>query len=273
VLITTLVFPFIDAGARLARVQYWSRRLLAIVNVELTVSGELPSDSAHPVLILSNHVSWLDIFVINATCPLRFIAKDEIRHWPVIGWLSTRTGSVYIRRTRRHDARRVNQHLTQAFAAGERFAVFPEGTTTDGTWVMPFHASLLAPALHAQASLYPAALRFTRSDGSICVEAGYEGDKTLLQSLLGILRQPMIRAQLALLPPLVTEGKTRRELAHKAEQIIARTLRLPVARTKPETPYGPPASPPTVRAPTRSPSLSTADPGAAAGPTRPNGRR
>ena len=117
------------------------------------------------MLVVANHVSWLDIFALHAVGPVRFIAKAEIERWPVLGGLVRGVGTLFIERARRHDTHRVNQEIARALAAGDIVAVFPEGTTTDGTALLPFKGSLLQPIIDAQGHVQPVAIRYRDADG------------------------------------------------------------------------------------------------------------
>ncbi|MCW5575051.1 MAG: 1-acyl-sn-glycerol-3-phosphate acyltransferase [Burkholderiales bacterium] len=218
-------FPFYPASRRRQAVRGWSRKLLRILGVRLHVEGELPAGNTGPVMLVANHVSWLDIFVINAALPVRFVAKSEIRAWPAIGWLSARTGTLFLERARRRDTARVNREIAAAMTGGDVVAVFPEGTTTDGSRVLRFHGALLQPALIAGARVHPAALRFEHGDGSLCTAAAYDGDKSLWQTLLAIVAQPAVHARLWFLAPLSSAAGHRRELAAAAQQLIADRLK------------------------------------------------
>lgn len=218
------VYPFIDRPARRRRLKQWSSKLFHILAVRMEVHGVPPAEGA--ALIVSNHVSWLDIFAINAVRPTRFVAKSDIRRWPLIGWLCARGDTLFIDRARRHHTREINATMAAAMQAGETFAVFPEGSTTHGDVLLPFHASLLQPALTCDARIFPVALRYSRDDGSLCSEADYEGEKSLAQSLLQLVTQRRIRLDLHFLPPIDCAGKRRRELADEAALVIAATLGL-----------------------------------------------
>lgn len=224
VLTIALRFPFLSSARRRAAIRRWSRQFLRIVGVRLHVHGDPPRPGAKPVMLVANHVSWLDIYVINAVLPVRFVAKSEIRNWPVIGWLSMKTGTLFIERARRRDTARITRLVSDALLAGDVCAVFPEGTTTDGRRVLPFHSSLLQPASGAGAAIVPVALRFEHADATLCTEAAYDGDKTLWQSLLSIVAQPVIHAHVWFLQPMSGSGQTRRVLAQSAQQAIARRL-------------------------------------------------
>jgi 1-acyl-sn-glycerol-3-phosphate acyltransferase len=241
VAIAALVFPFLDNAQRRVRVQRFSRRLLTIFAVRVTVSGAPPRALDAPAMMVSNHVSWLDIFAINAAHAMRFVAKSEIRRWPVIGWLCEKGGTLFIERTHRRHTLNINAQIVAGLRQGDTFAVFPEGTITAGDVVLPFHASLLQPALACNARLFPVAIRYTRADGSLCREADYAGDKTLLDTLRMMLTQPVIQAHLQFLPPLTCEGRHRRELAHDAAQLIASALKLPAPQRRTGKAYRPPA--------------------------------
>lgn len=225
VLTITFAFPFFTPLRRTSAVRRWSRQLLHIIGVRLHVHGQPPHrDAGKPAMLVANHVSWLDIVVINAVLPVRFVAKSEIRRWPVIGWLSERTGTLFIERARRRDTARITRLVSDALLAGDVCAVFPEGTTTDGARVLPFHSSLLQPALLADARVYPAALRFERADATLCTEAAYDGDKSLWQTLRAIAAQPVIHAHVWFLEPISAAGTRRRVLAVTAREVIARRL-------------------------------------------------
>ena len=192
--------------------------------MRVKTSGVPPRAGDTAAMIVANHVSWLDIFAINAVHAVRFVAKSEIRRWPVIGWLCEKGGTLFIARARRRHTAHVNEQVAAALGQGDIFAVFPEGITTTGDVVRPFHASLLQPALACGAQLLPVAIRYTRADGSLCNEADYEGDKSLIHSLRLMLTQPVIHVHLQFLPPLVCNGAHRRELAQEAARVIARAL-------------------------------------------------
>ncbi len=221
-LTVALLFPFHARPQRRAAIRRWSARLLRILGVRLHLH-QAPA-RVRPLMLVANHVSWLDIFMLNAAIPVRFVAKSEIRGWPAIGWLSARTGTLFIERGRRRDTARVNRLIAEAMLDGDVVAVFPEGTTSDGSQLLRFHSSLLQPALMAGAGVQPVALRLEHGDGSLCTEAAYDGDKSLWQSLRQIVAQPAIVAHVHFLPLLATDVLHRRELAEAAHAAIASRL-------------------------------------------------
>lgn len=223
-MIAALVFPFTGREGRRAHVQRWSQKVLAILAVRLQVSDERPSAAEAPSMIVANHVSWLDIIAINAVLPARFVAKAEVREWPVIGWMSERAGTLFIRRGRRRDILRVNEELARALRRGEPVAVFPESTTTDGSGVLKFHPSLLQSAVLACAPVSPVALRYARPDGTQCAEAAFVDGRSLWDSLNQLVTQPQTVVEVAYLARIERAGQHRRVLATNAREAILRSL-------------------------------------------------
>ena len=222
---TAFIFPFAKQPSRKRMVQRWSQRLLRILAVDLEHSG-VPADFNGPVLIVANHISWLDIFVVNALRPSRFIAKAELKRWPVVGLLVTSVGTLFLDRTRRRDAARINTQVQEALAAGDVIALFPEGTTTFGRELLPFHGSLLQPVIEANGQILPAAISYTHVDGSHSVAAAYVGDTSFVEALRQLLRARRTRVRLHLSEPFPTHGRHRREVAAEAHRIIRSALEL-----------------------------------------------
>lgn len=230
-----VLYPFLSHLKRLAMMQRWCVRVVGALNLRVEARGEAPVDRSRPALLVANHVSWLDIFVINVVCPARFVAKSEIRRWPLVGILCERAGTLFIERARRRDTGRLNEIMRAALEEGDRVAVFPEGTTSDGRYLHHFHASLLQPAVSIGASLYPTGVRYLRPDGSVNVEAAYYGDMSLLESILLLVAQREVRAEVIFASPISSENKRRRELARASERVIAASLSLEVERRTPGT--------------------------------------
>lgn len=227
VLTVAILFPFYGSARRREAVGRWSARSLATINVVPRIHGTPPPADGRPRVLVANHVSWLDIQLIHAAWQVRFVAKSEVRGWPLIGWLSARTGTLFIERGSGRHAARINQSIHQAFVEGDAVGVFPEGTTTEGDRIGRFHASLLQPAVEEQALICPVALRYLDGAGDVSVAASYVGDDSLLHSIVAILRQRQIVAELHFLPPIDARGRSRRDLAALTRQAIAEQLGLP----------------------------------------------
>ena len=223
---------------RAARVQRWSACLLHILAVRLEISG-VPAHGTAPAMLVANHVSWLDVYALNAVRPARFVTKADVLHWPLIGFFAHKAGSVFIDRSRRRDILRVNALMAALLREGETVAVFPEGTTSTGDAVLPFRPPLLQPAVVCGAHLQAVAIRYARADGSLCSEADFAGDKTLFSALLQVLTQPVIHARLQFLPPIACSGLHRRDLAREAEQQVAGALGLAAGKVRAVSPACP----------------------------------
>jgi 1-acyl-sn-glycerol-3-phosphate acyltransferase len=205
----TLLFPRWDQPRRNATVQAWARRLLEILGIPLHVQGQPPGQG--PMLLVANHLSWLDILVMHAARHCRFVAKSDVRHWPLIGTLSTGGGTLYIEREKRRDAMRVVHHMRESLAAGEIVAVFPEGTTGDGKQVLPFHANLFQAAISAGAPVQPVALRYVdAATGAASESPLWLGDDTLIASLWRTLAGPPFAAHADFGTPQQANGRDRR---------------------------------------------------------------
>lgn len=233
--IAGLLFPLQSAERRKREIEHWSLSMLDLLNIRLFLHGMPPQYGGRALMVVSNHVSFLDIFAVNAVVPSRFVAKSEMRAWPLVGWLATRAGSLFIDRTRRHDTMRIKHEVSAALKAGDVFAVFPEGTTTNGSTVLKFHASLIEPALEADATVQPVALWYERTDGSLCEEASYSGGKSMWETLMGITGQHEIRVHVCFLEPIQTEARHRRDIANEAREAILQTLYPQAHRTRTDT--------------------------------------
>lgn len=212
-LITILfVFPRLDPAQREARVQAWARGMLARLGVRLELRGDPPLSG--PMLLVANHISWLDIVVMHAARYCRFVAKADVKRWPLVGTLATGAGTIYIERESRLDALRVVHRVAESLGRGDVVAVFPEGTTSDGGGVLPFHANLIQAALSAGAPVQPVALGFVDSaTGSASLTASYIGEDTLVASLWRALTGPPITAIVRYGKPQTAQGRDRRTWA------------------------------------------------------------
>lgn len=229
------VYPYCSRNKQQRMMQNWAAGILKILRINLQCSGEVPEQKVKRVLLVANHVSWLDICVMMAVTPTQFVAKSEIRNWPVIGFLCKRIGTLFIERSKRSDTLRINREIGDVLNTGERVCIFPEAGTSDGTQINHFHASLLQSAITAEANLYPVAIRYLDHTGSISRDAAYI-DVSLVVSLQRILKQPCIDAVVTFNEAIHTVGKNRRELARLAEHAVANTLSLPLYHTESEKP-------------------------------------
>lgn len=220
-------FPRATPARRRELVGWWSAKLVRIAGVRVEVEGPVPAAGEVGAMIAANHVSWLDVFVISSVRSTRFIAKSEIRDWPVAGWIAQRAGTIFIRRERRRDAARIGEVVHSAISAGDCIGLFPEGTTTEGDTLLKFHSSLFEPAVANGAHVHPCALAYRNEDGTPCRAVTYAGERTFMQSFALVLRQRGIVARVAFAPVVETAGRNRREVAALSEAAVATLLGLP----------------------------------------------
>ncbi len=210
--IVAFLFPRWSEPRRNARVQAWAIEMLTLLGIHLELRGRPPADG--PMLLAANHISWLDILVMHAARHCRFVAKAEVRHWPLVGRLATGGGTLYIERESRRDAMRVVHRMAESLKRGEIVAVFPEGTTSDGVALLPFHANLVQAAISADAPVQPVALSFvdTRTR-ALSLAPCYVGDDSLAGSIWRTLSGPPLTAIVHYGEPQTAQGRGRREWA------------------------------------------------------------
>lgn len=239
-------------AGRHRELQRWSRQLLGILNVHVH-RFDVPDPWPERCMVVLNHVSWLDIFAVYAVVPGVFVAKSEIRGWPLIGTLCDRVGTLFIDRGSRAHARKMNHDIAAKMGEGEIVCVCPEGSTTDGTKVRPFHAALLQPAVEAHGTVQPLALRYVDARGAQTLVPAYVDDQTLLASMWAIAGERKLGVELHFAAPLPAIEGHRRELARQCEAAIAARLGVAPPHKAAGTPADPPAAPPSAPHPTRTP--------------------
>lgn len=222
-LISACIFPFVGTAGRQRHIQRWSLKLLAICGISVSV---VPPAAQFPAraLVVSNHVSWLDIFVINTLQPCRFVAKADIRSWPLLGWLCAKSGTIFIARGKLRAVRRIFEYVVATIRNAELVAFFPEGTTAAQGALLPFHSNLFEAAIDAHVPIQPVALRYLNRAGQLAPQANFIGDTTFVESLLTILRSETLSAQLIVLPVIESAGAHRRDLAARAQTVIGAAL-------------------------------------------------
>lgn len=205
-------FPQLHHLQQHALVQAWAATMLVRVGVQLEVKGLPPAKG--PVLIVSNHISWLDIPLLHAARHCRFISKSDVKGWPIIGTLATAAGTLYIQRSSRRDALRMVSAMEEAFKRGEILAVFPEGTTGDGRSLLSFHSNLLEAAVQCNAPVQPVGLRFIDGKtGETSYAATYVGNETLIGSIWRVLSADQLQAVVHYGEPQEAAGRDRRSWA------------------------------------------------------------
>lgn len=218
-------FPFLSVARRREVRTRWSRQLLRHFGFTLQIEGTLPEQVG---LIAANHVSWIDIFAVNALTPVAFVSKDDVVHWPIIGTLARHNETIFLQRGSRGHAHTIGRDMAQRLASGNWLAVFPEGTTTDGTHLHPFHAALLQPAIDADVAVTPVALRYEDVQGQPSPLPAYTGDTSLWESFCAILSARRLVVRLTIGEPIRIEtdagNQGRKLLAHRLHDVIGQML-------------------------------------------------
>ena len=219
------VYPLIRDSRRLWLKQNWSRQLLDILGIRLDaqLAGVEPGS-----LFVANHISWLDIYALNAARPMAFVSKAEVRQWPLFGWLAANTDTVFLRRGKGRHAKVVNSEIDRLLNAEKDVAIFPEGTTTNGTHLLNFHSALMQPAVDTGRPVQPVALSYYDAEGRHSQAPAYAGETTMGQCLAAILACRSLTVRLRPTPPLDPKTRQRRELAQAARGAIAFNLGLPL---------------------------------------------
>ena len=161
---------------------------------------------------------------MTAAVPSYFVAKSEVADWPLLGWMTGRVNALFLQRDMRRDTARINGQLAALLKRGENVALFPEGSTSDGTHTRYFHSSLLQGAIDIAAPVCPLVIRYHDGAGGANTAAAFVGEMNFIQSLWNILRSPALHVTIAYLPMLSSAGQNRRVLTARAQADIQTAL-------------------------------------------------
>jgi lyso-ornithine lipid O-acyltransferase len=196
--------------ARARWLQRICRRAIRIFRLEIQSAGIIPSQG----LLVSNHISYLDILLLSSLTPAVFVAKREVKSWPVMGLLARLGGTVFIDRQRRTHVGEVNDEIQNTLNDGALVVVFPEGTSSDGKTILPFKSSLLKTATNPEQPLAIDHIEYALDDGDAGTEVCYWGDAVFLPHLLNLLSKRSVRATVRF-APVENHGADRKELAQQ----------------------------------------------------------
>lgn len=198
--------------------QWCSRRTLRVFSVRYESVGAAPQTG----LLVSNHLSYLDILVLVSLTPAVFVSKSEVKNWPVFGWFASLAGTLFVDRTRRSDVTRMNALISKALADGNVVVLFPEGTSWNGSEILPFKSSLLEPIVGAKHPLAVGHLRYALADGDAANDVCYWGDATFFPHLVKLMTKRVVQARVwfATVPHPAPERKA------LAAQLHAEVVRL-----------------------------------------------
>ncbi|MCP9456251.1 MAG: 1-acyl-sn-glycerol-3-phosphate acyltransferase [Nitrospira sp.] len=223
-MLSWIVLPRLALAQRDSLIAQWCREVLDLLQIHVVIHGERPATPLSSTLFVANHISWIDVLLLLSLQQMRFIAKKEVQGWPIIGYLASQTGTWFFKRTSPHELADVLQATSLALHQGGCVAFFPEGTTTDGTSVRPFHSGLFEAAVQSKARIQPLCIWYERSDGMLDQDLAFVGHESLVFSILKLLTRPITVAHLSFLPPLDSSTGDRRHLANLCQIAIAQHL-------------------------------------------------
>lgn len=223
-ILSLTVVPVLNHPAKQRLTRWWCAGVLKRLNIRVVTKGEPPYKQQSGKLYVANHISWVDIHALNSVTPLRFVAKSEIRRWPVFGFLASQAGTLFIDRNDRKGAIHIIQSLKRELENGAHACYFPEGTTSDGTQILPFKGSIIQAALAAKTDVIPVAIRYPLSAYQIDTRLAYAGDTSLIESIRNILRIPNPTVELHFLEPVSSHGQNRQIINQQARQAICQRL-------------------------------------------------
>jgi len=214
--VATIPF-FARARRRHARAEWlhrWSRFACQVLGISVTTRGSVPRSG----LLVCNHLSYLDVIVLSSIRPCVFVAKRDVAAWPLFGWLARAAGTIFVDRQRRLSSPAVVDLVRDAINGGSMVVLFPEGTSSDGSTVLPFKSALLESAVQLRCPVAAAAIEYALDQGSVANEVCYWQDMTLVPHLINLFCKRKIRSSCSFSPPKIRTGDRKqlaRELRHE----------------------------------------------------------
>ena len=201
--------------ARAAWLHRWSRFASRVLGIRITTRGSMPRSG----LLVCNHLSYLDIVVLSSVHACAFVAKRDVAAWPLFGWLARAAGTIFVDRECRLSSLNAVGLLRDAIAGGSLVVLFPEGTSSDGTTVLPFKSALLESVVQLRSPVATAAIEYALDDGSVADEVCYWRDMTLVPHLLNLLFKREIRSSCVFSDPRIRFGN-RKEIANELREEV-----------------------------------------------------
>ena len=220
-------FPRLNRHSQLEEIRQWSQATLEVLGIHVVLERSLTQtgDESMSRLVVANHISWVDALIIQTIQPSIFVAKSEVKRWPIVGSIATGCGVVFVNRGSPSSARRMVAQLSSALQHGYCVAGFPEGTSSEGRSVSLFHANLFEIAVQHQIPVQPLAIRYSNPQtGDLCLKAAFTGDIGFVQSLHQVLSSSGIQAKVHLGEWLYSEGHSRKSLAQLSQRTISSQL-------------------------------------------------
>jgi 1-acyl-sn-glycerol-3-phosphate acyltransferase len=222
-------FPRLSRERKLEEIKAWSQHTLEILGIQVLHETSLTQieQSAAPLMFVANHVSWIDALIIQSIQPSIFVAKAEVKAWPIVGSIAKGCGVVFVDRGSPSSARRMVDEVSSALHHGYCVAVFPEGTSSEGSSVSLFHTNLFEAAINHHIQIQPLAIRYTNPNtGALCLKAAFIGDIGFVQSLHQVMTSTGIQAKVHAGDMLSPQGHSRRTLAHLSHRSVSSQLEL-----------------------------------------------
>ncbi len=217
----SVAIPFVARSERLhartAWLQRWSRFACRVLGIRVTTRSSMPQSG----LLVCNHLSYLDVVVLSSIGPCVFVAKRDVAAWPLFGWLAHAAGTIFVDHERRLASADVVDLVREAIAGGSLVVLFPEGTSSDGSTVLPFKSSLLESAVQLRCPVAAAAIEHALDDGSVADEVCYWGDMTLLPHLLNLFSKREIRSKCSFSLPKIRAGDRKEITTELREEIVS----------------------------------------------------
>ena len=216
-----ITIPFFARTARLharaAWLHRWSRFACRVLGIRVTTRGSMPSSG----LLVSNHLSYLDIVVLSSIRSCVFVAKRDVAAWPLFGWLAYAAGTIFVDRERRLSSVAVVNFIRDAIAGGSLVVLFPEGTSSDGSTVLPFKSALLDSAVQLGCPVAAAAIEYALDQGSVANEVCYWRDMTLVPHLLNLFFKREIRSKCSFTPSKIRSGNRKKIASELRDEVIS----------------------------------------------------
>jgi 1-acyl-sn-glycerol-3-phosphate acyltransferase len=203
-------------------IQFWCKRLLSIFEIKVEVQG-LDSflSNQKQYLMVANHISWMDIIVIQSIKPSIFVAKSDVASWPLFGWVAQMTGTIFIKREKVSDIKKALKKMKRRLIK-RSVCIFPEGTSTNGRYLLPFKSNLFQSSIDTNKSILPLCLRY-KQKGIYSDKPAFVDDMSLVDSIMKIKNENDISVEVDVLQPIRPQGN-RKELAVYIQEIIHKNL-------------------------------------------------
>jgi 1-acyl-sn-glycerol-3-phosphate acyltransferase len=214
-----ITIPFLPRTKRLrARTVWlhrWCRFACCVLGIRVAANGSMPQAG----LLVCNHLSYLDIVALSSIRPCVFVAKHDVAAWPLFGWLARAAGTIFVDREHRLAIARGVDLVRDAISGGSVVALFAEGTSSDGSTVLPFKSALLESAVQLRCPVATAAITYALDHGSVADEVCYWRDMTLLPHLFNLFFKREIRSSCVFSPPKIRSG-SRKQIAHELREEV-----------------------------------------------------